>query len=462
MSGVPSRGRQCCFMLAFLAVAVLIPSIGSAQATLAGVVKDSSGAVLPGVTVETSSPVLIEKTRTATTDGTGQYQIVDLRPGSYEITFSLSGFRSVTREGVDISGAGVITINADLSVGPLNETLTVRGETPVVDVHSVRRQAVLENRVVTTLPAARLYGAVVAAIPSLQGAGGSAPLSVDSNLFFTAHGGPGNEGRVQLDGLSVGASFNGGGATGNAVDTANARELQVSISGALGEAEVGGPILNIVPATGGNAFHGSAFGSGAGEWAQANNLDEELRGFGIAEPAALIKLWDVSFAMGGPIKKDKFWFFGNIRDFGNHTGIPGLYANKYAGDPAHWDYAPDPNVKARTATSRAVTSIRLTTQPTPRNKFGFYYDYQWICEQGSLNPTEGCRPRGTDWVPGTSSGCHTPPRAQLPTPTRAISSRRRPGRHRSPTSCSSKPGLPRMSAAGDGCRSLAPSQISCR
>jgi Carboxypeptidase regulatory-like domain len=235
MSGVPSRVRQCGFMLAFLAVAVLIPSIGSAQATLAGVVKDSSGAVLPGVTVETSSPVLIEKTRTATTDGTGQYQIVDLRPGSYEITFSLSGFRSVTREGVDISGAGVITINADLSVGPLNETLTVRGETPVVDVHSVRRQAVLENRVVTTLPAARLYGAVVAAIPSLQGAGGSAPLSVDSNLFFTAHGGPGNEGRVQLDGLSVGASFNGGGATGNAVDTANARELQVSISGALGE-----------------------------------------------------------------------------------------------------------------------------------------------------------------------------------------------------------------------------------
>src|SRR6185369_10181491 len=128
------------FVLCFMCVAILIPSIVSAQATLAGVVKDSSGGVLPGVTVETSSPALIEKTRAATTDGTGQYQIVDLRPGTYAITFALSGFRTVTREGVEVSGAGVITIDANLSVGPLNETLTVLGETPVVDAHSVLRQ----------------------------------------------------------------------------------------------------------------------------------------------------------------------------------------------------------------------------------------------------------------------------------------------------------------------------------
>jgi len=392
-------------MFACVCVAVLVPSISSAQATLAGVVKDSSGAVLPGVTVETSSPVLIEKTRAATTDGTGQYQIVDLRPGTYAITFALSGFRIVTREGVEVSGAGVITIDANLSVGPLNETLTVLGETPVVDVHSVRRQAVLDTRVVTVLPAARSYPAILAAIPALQGAGANSPSSAsDPNVFFTVHGGPGNEGRVQLDGLSIGAAFNGGGPTGNAVDTANARELQISISGALGEAEVGGPTLNIVPATGGNAFHGAAFGSGAGTWAQGSNLDDELSAFGISEQAALIKLWDASFSLGGPIRKDKLWFFANVRDFGNHTDIPGLYANKYAGDPAHWDYAADPNVKGRTATSKTVTSIRLTMQATPRNKFGFYYDYQWTCDGGSMSTTEGCRPRGTDWVPGTFFG----------------------------------------------------------
>ena len=398
-------------MIRFLFCAVLlIPSISFAQATLAGVVRDSSNAVLPGVTVETSSPALIEKTRTATTDGTGQYQIVDLRPGTYAITFSLSGFRTIRREGVEISGAGVTTIDVELSLGGLAETLTVRGETPVVDVQSARRQAVLADTVVSQLPAARTYGAILAAIPTLQGAGANPALDTNNNFFFTVHGGPANEGRVQLAGLGVGTAMNGN-ATSNAIDTANAREIQISISGALGEAEVGGPILNVVPATGGNAFHGSAFGSGAGTWAQANNLDRELRASGISEPAALIKLWDVSFAMGGPIRKDRLWFFGNVRDFGNHTGVQNLYANKYAGDAAHWDYAPDPSLKARTATSKTIASMRLTTQATPRNTFGFYYDYQWICDQASLSTTDGCRPRGADWVPGTIFGVSYSPEA---------------------------------------------------
>ncbi len=125
----------------------------------------------------------------------------------------------------------------------------------------------------------------------------------------------------------------------------------------------------------------------------------------------MIKLWDVSFAMGGPIRKDRLWFFGNVRDFGNHTGVQNLYANKYAGDAAHWDYAPDPSLKARTATSKTVASMRLTTQATPRNTFGFYYDYQWICDQASLSTTDGCRPRGADWVPGTIFGVSYSPEA---------------------------------------------------
>ena len=394
-----------------MAVFLLSPSIALAQATLAGVVRDPSNAVLPGVTVETSSPALIEKRRTATTDGNGQYQIVDLRPGTYSMTFSLNGFQTVTREGVEVSGAGVITISVKLRLGGLTEALTVRVDTPVVDVQSARRQAVLEHTVVNELPAARNYGALLAAIPALQGAGANPALSTDANAFFTAHGGPPNEGRVQVDGLTIGAAMNGGGATGNAIDMANAREVQVSISGALGEAEVGGPTLNVVPATGGNTFHASAFAAGAGTWAQGNNLDETLRASGIPEPAALIKLWDLSYAMGGPIRHDRLWFFGNLRDFGNHTGIPGLYANKYAGDPSHWDYAPDTNVKARTATSRTVASMRLTMQATPRNRFGFYYDYQWTCDQGSFSMTAGCRRRGTDWVPGTIFGSSYSPEA---------------------------------------------------
>jgi hypothetical protein len=402
--------------IGFLFALVLLPSLAMAQATLAGVAKDASGGVLPGVTVEASSSALIEKTRTAITDSTGQYQIVDLRPGTYTVTFALTGFSSIKREGIEISGAGVITINADLKVGNLTDVIDVTAEAPVVDVQSTKRQAVIENKVINELPVARGYGSILAAVPSLQGAGASSSSSVNPS-FFTAHGGPGNEGTVQLDGLNVGAAFNGGGVSGNAYDVANAQEMQISISGNLGDAETGGPIMNLVPKTGGNRYSGTGFGSGAGSWAQGHNVDDALRAQGVTEAAGLIKLWDVSGAVGGPIKRDKLWFFANLRDFGNHTAIPGGFANAYAGDASHWDYAPAdglngrPLVTARTATSKTVASGRLTSQVTPRNKVSFYYDYQWDCDQGGMDKTNGCRPRGDNWVPGTVFGAAFSPEA---------------------------------------------------
>ena len=395
---------------------LLLPASAFAQATLAGVAKDASGAVLPGVSVEAASGALIEKPRTAMTDSTGQYQIVDLRPGTYTVTFTLSGFSAVKREGVEITGGGTITVNADMKVGNVTETINVTGEVPVVDIQSSKRQAVLENKVINELPVARGYGAILAAIPTLQGAGANSSSSVNPS-FFTAHGGPGNEGTVQLDGLNVGAAFNGGGVSGNAYDVANAQEMQIAISGNLGDAETGGPILNIVPQTGGNQFKGTGFGTGAGRWAQGHNVDAALQAQGVTEAAGLIKLWDISGAMGGPIKRDKLWFFANVRDFGNHTDIPGGFANAFAGDASQWDYAPAdgqggrPLVKARTATSKTIASGRFTSQLTPRNKVSFYYDYQWDCDQGGMNQTDGCRPRGSDWVPGTVFGAPFSPEA---------------------------------------------------
>src|SRR5262245_15417790 len=124
---------------------VLLPNVVHAQATIAGVIRDASAAVLPGVTVEASSPVLIEKTRTVVSDGTGQYRITDLLPGTYTVTFTLTGFSTVRREGIEVSGSGVITVNADLRVGALEETLTVTGQSPIVDTQSVRREVVLTN-----------------------------------------------------------------------------------------------------------------------------------------------------------------------------------------------------------------------------------------------------------------------------------------------------------------------------
>ena len=120
-----------------------------------GTVRDSSGAVLPGVTVEASSPALIEKTRAAVTDGGGQYRIEQLRGGVYTVTFSLSGFQIVKRDGIELAGSFAATVNADLKVGAVAETVTVTGEAPVVDIQSATKQRVIDQELLVAIPTGR-------------------------------------------------------------------------------------------------------------------------------------------------------------------------------------------------------------------------------------------------------------------------------------------------------------------
>src|SRR5437016_7078458 len=144
-------------MIAALALTLIVPAVAYAQASIAGTVKDASGAVLPGVTIEAASDVLIEKVRTATTDGNGRYQLVDLRPGKYTVTFTLTGFSTVRREGVELTGTANTTVDADLKVGAVAETITVTGETPLVDISSTKRESVLDHDTVQRLPSSRQY-----------------------------------------------------------------------------------------------------------------------------------------------------------------------------------------------------------------------------------------------------------------------------------------------------------------
>jgi len=382
-----------------LAWLVMIPASAFAQATLSGVVKDTSGGVLPGVNVEASSPVLIEKTRAAVTDSTGLYRIPDLPPGIYKVTFTLSGFATVNREGVEMAGGGVTSINADLRVGTVSETITVTGETPVVDIQtSTRRQVVLSSSVVEVIPASRGYGNVLATVPGIQATGLDVSSGVSTN-FFTARGGRGNEGTIQIDGMNVGSAFNGGGVAGFGYPIGESSEIQVTIAGGLGETDRGGPAFNLVPKTGGNKFSGTGFLSEAGKWSQGDNLNDTLRSYGLTDVPALIKNWDANFALGGPIVKDRLWFFNNVRSYGNHQDIPGLFGNKNAGDPTKWTYVRDDSVKGRAAAAKMIDAIRLTGQVTPRNKVGFYLDYQQVCNGSAF--TKGatqCRDRGDDWV----------------------------------------------------------------
>jgi Carboxypeptidase regulatory-like domain len=155
------------FVIGTLAV-VLAPSLVHAQSTIAGVVKDASGAVLPGVTVEAASPVLIEKTRSVITNGEGRYAIVDIRPGTYTVTFSLTGFNTFKREGVDVPTNVSVPINAEMKVGALEETVTVSGASPVVDVQNTAKVNVMSRDLIDTIPSARNLQSVGALVPGIR------------------------------------------------------------------------------------------------------------------------------------------------------------------------------------------------------------------------------------------------------------------------------------------------------
>jgi hypothetical protein len=386
------------YAVAAVAWVLLMPATAWAQATIAGVVRDPSGGVLPGVTVEASSPALIEKVRSVVTDGTGQYRIVDLRPGTYSITATLAGFSTVKRDGIELTGSMVATIPLELRVGALEETIVVTGETPVVDVQSVRRQTTLDNEVLTTVPTARSWAATAVLIPGIvTQAGASADIQVTPQMtVFGGMGGRGNEGRMQVDGLGTGAALNGGGVSTYVADISNAAEVVTTTSGGLGEAEVGGPTLSIVPKSGGNTTSGQIYLSGVTEGMVGSNYSEELRAQGLSTPGQLIKQWDFTGGVGGPIRQDRIWYYATARDVGQHRSIPGIFPNLNAGDPTKWEYLPDQSRQARGAESFQLFSARFTVQATPRNKFNVHWDFQIPCNGAAFGSGEGCRTQPDD------------------------------------------------------------------
>jgi hypothetical protein len=391
--------------LSVLAALLLIPTLAFAQASITGVVKDTSGAVLPGATVEASSPALIEKVRTAVTDGSGQFRIVDLRPGLYTVTFSLQGFNTVRREGIELTGTFVASVSVELRVGTLTETITVTGESPIVDVQSIRRQTTVGGDVIASLPSSRSYGALFQLVPAVSG--GSRDVLIRPGLVvFGGPGGRGNEGRLQVDGLAVGAPLSGGGVSGYLPDIANSQEVSFTTSGGLGEAEVGGPTMNIVPKTGGNAVRGTAYLAGVSSGMVGSNYTSELQAAGLRAPGKILKLWDFNGGIGGPIVKDRIWYFANSRREGSWQSVPGMFRNQNAGDPTKFTYVPDLTRQAATAGDWTTLGLRLTVQATERNRFNVFWDEQVPCQGASWPGTdEGCRKQpDEDWIIGGAPG----------------------------------------------------------
>jgi hypothetical protein len=395
-----------------LAVVLVLPSMAVAQASLTGIVRDTSGAVLPGVTVEATSPDLIEKVRTTVTDSSGQYRLVDLRAGTYTLTFSLAGFTSVRRPGIELAGAFTATVNADLRVGTLEETVVVTGESPIVDVQSVRRQMVLDNDVISAIPSSRSYNNLIQLIPnSVNQAGAPTDVQVVPGMVvFGGFGGRSNEGRVNVDGISVGSAFNGAGVSSYLPDVANAREITMTTSGGLGENEGGGPSLNVLPKEGGNRVSGTFFASGVTSGMVGSNYSPELQARGLSTPGVTRKVWDFNLGLGGPIVRDRVWFYTNLREEGSERTVPGMFANKNAGDPTKWLYEADTTRPAVLAASYRIAALRLTAQPTPRNKLVLFWDQQMPCEGGAAQGFSGdaCRKSGDGEIFAGSTAAPTP------------------------------------------------------
>ena len=399
------RGLYVVTLWVLVGVASLLPAPAYAQqATLAGMVTDGSGAVLPGVTVETTSPALIEKARSVVTDGTGQYRIVGLPSGAYTVTFTLTGFSTVKREGIELAGNLTATIDVQLRVGALEESIVVTGESPIVDVQSARRQQIISGPVLAALPTSRSYNNVLQLVPSVVAGDGQLQLR-PTMLLFTAHGGSTQDGRLTVDGVNTGSSRGGSGVSSYVPDIQNTTEVTFTVSGNLGEAETGGPQMLVVPKTGGNQLSGTFFANGVNEAMQGSNFTPRLQAAGLTAPPKVIKLFDVQASAGGPIVRDRVWFFYNFRRYGSADAQPGIFANKNAGDPTKWTYEPDFSQQGRTDVTRNIYALRLTWQATPRNKIMGFFDYQPECTSGAwLEESGACRnsPPGDGWIQGGS------------------------------------------------------------
>ena len=350
-----------------LTAAVLLPSLAFAQGTLTGTVRDQSGGVLPGVTVEASSPALIEKVRTAVTDGAGQYRITGLNPGTYSLTFRLPGFNVVRREGIELSGTATLTIPVDMRVGALEETITVTGETPVVDVQTTQRETVLSADVVAAIPGNRSVGTLLNAVPGLVVNDGALAAS-PTMTFFAARGGPINEGRMTINGMTIAAPFNGGGVSTYILDSVNVDEVSVAVAGGLGESDIGGPVMNLVPRSGGNTFRGQAFINNAGDWSRGNNLNDELRAVGLTGDARHHQLLRrerlATAARSSAIDSGSLAAIAASR---RRRRCQGVVANANAFDASRWDWVADPSVTARQLQGRDDRTSGGSRRRSPTN-----------------------------------------------------------------------------------------------
>jgi hypothetical protein len=339
---------------------MLLPARASAQSAIAGTVTDNTSAVLPGVTVEASSPVLIEKVRTVVTDGQGRFTIVNLRPGTYQLTFTLTGFNTAKREGLVLPADFTASVNVQLSIGSLEESVTVSGQSPMVDVQTASRTQVITRDLLDALPTPRntqSFGYLAQGVRLSRPDVGGAQMMEQVNM--RVHGASQLHTTMQIDGMLVSPAFSDG-AIQNYINQAAFAETSFTTSSQGAEVSAGGIRLNMIPRDGGNTFHGAVYVGGTdGRW-QSNNLTDELRAKGLSLPTGITHIYDINPSAGGPVLKDRLWFFGSMRWMSVNERVVNSYMPD--GSPAIVDQHIN------------IPLARLTYQATPKNKFSAFLD----------------------------------------------------------------------------------------
>jgi len=355
-----------------------LPVSAQQQSGIAGAVRDSSGAVLPGVTVEAASPALIEKVRTAVTDAEGRYNIVDLRPGAYTVTFSLPGFSTLKREGIVLTVGFTATVNAELQVGALEETITVAGSSPLVDTQNARRQQVVDRQNLAMLPTStQTVAALTMLVPGMKGntdVGGSGGTYANSGGSVSYHGKTGR--KFNFDGMQI-QNLQGSGNISYMLNQALIQETSVETGGAEAESASSGITLNGIPREGGNTFGGGVAGLFSNGRMQGDNFTEALRARGLTNVNKVRHIYDGSATLGGPILRDRIWFFSAWRRWGNRNDIAGTFYNLTPGTPV---YTPDSSRPAQRFEWYNSYATRTTWQASQKNKIAVFVDVQSNCD----------------------------------------------------------------------------------
>ena len=348
-----------------------------AQASLTGVVRDASGVVMEGVTVEAASPALIEKARTTVTDDRGRYRILDLRPGTYHVRFSIQGWQPYERAGIELAGSLTVRADAVLAINRVALEVTVSSTPPGIDTHGTTREVSLRGDTVGLLPTARNYNALLVLVPGVLTSTNDTVVET-ATVSFPIHGGRANEGRLLLDGLTVGSPPSGNSATSYTLDAAQAQEVTFTTNSVAGDTETGGLVMRVVPRSGGNTTRGTFFASASGAKLQGDNLADDVQAQGVMA-APFSKLYDVSGTIGGPIAKNRLWYFVAGHVGGSKKESTNVHHNLNAGFGTEWLYAADPARRAYSDRVFENASSRLTWQATPGHRFGAFWDVQSLC-----------------------------------------------------------------------------------